>query len=169
MAVLLCALLAGCAGSVESRTFADIIRGAQSAELNVTKPPAQYLSNGVADLQPLLDRTLAELSRYYAGDLLAQTVSRYQAEIRSVLSTKSGGRVGGVTSVELKDVTLSGRTARVKARVTVWFKTAQFWWQDPGARPSASNVMDLDLHLVQDGGRWKIDQEISQFAPGGGP
>jgi hypothetical protein len=34
---------------------------------------------------------------------------------------------------------------------------------------AATNVIDLDTHLVKDGGTWKIDREHSQFAPGGGP
>jgi hypothetical protein len=39
---------------------------------------------------------------------------------------------------------------------------------DPQTRPSASNVIDLDLHLIRDAA-WKIDHESQQFAPGGGP
>jgi hypothetical protein len=168
---VLLSCLTSCSPSAQSRSFADVIRDAQSAELNVTDPPARYLADGVgADLlQPMLNRMETELSKYYAGDLLAQKISEHQGEIRAMLSARAGGRVGGVSSVDLVDVQMSGRTARVKARVSVWFKTAQFWSQDPRTRPSATNVMDLDLHLIQNGGRWKIDEEIWRFAPSGGP
>jgi hypothetical protein len=54
--------------------------------------------------------------------------------------------------------------------VTVWFKTAQFWYQPVTSQPrAATNIIDIDLYRVKDGGAWKIDQEQWQFAPGGGP
>jgi hypothetical protein len=37
------------------------------------------------------------------------------------------------------------------------------------SQPAETNVIDLDLHLVKDGGGWKIDQEHWRSAPGGGP
>jgi len=168
---LLCTILAACGQPAESRALSDVIRGAQTAELSVTNPPSQYHAAGVASdvLQPMLDHAQTELSKYYVGDLLRQKIAGKRGEIRDMLSAKAGGSVGGVSLVDLKDVRVSGRTAQVKARVTVWFKSAQFWWQDPGTRPSATNVMDLDVHLVQAGGAWRIDQETWQFAPGGGP
>jgi hypothetical protein len=171
VAALLLTMLAACGPPAESRALSDVIRGAQTAELNLANPPSHYHIDGVgADaLQPMLDHAQAELSKYYAGDLLRQKISTHQDGIRGLLAAKAGGRVGGVSAIDLQDVRVSGRTAQVKARVTVWFKTAQFWWQDPSSRPSATNVMDLDLHLIRADGAWKIDRETWRFAPGGGP
>jgi hypothetical protein len=134
-------------------------------------PPNRYQADGLAAdmLQPMPDQAQTELSRYYAGGLLAKKISDQQRAIRTMVSARAGGSVGGVSALDLKDVQSAGGAARVKARVTVWFKTAQFWWQDPKTRPRASNVIDLDLNLVRDGGVWKINQESSNFAPGGGP
>jgi hypothetical protein len=64
---------------------------------------------------------------------------------------------------------VSGQTARVRAEVTLWFKTAQFWYQPVTGQPAETNIVDLDLHLVRDATGWKIDEEHWQFAPGGGP
>jgi hypothetical protein len=171
VAALLLTLLAACGPPAESRALSDVIRGAQTTELNVANPPSHYHTDGVGSdaLGPMLDRAQAELSKYYTGDLLRQKISSHQDGIRGLLEAKAGGTVGGVSSIDVKDVHVSGRSAQVKARVTVWFKTAQFWWQDPSSRPSATNVMDLDRHLIQADGAWKIDQETWRFAPGGGP
>src|SRR5207244_1062951 len=81
----------------------------------------------------------------------------------------AGGRIGGVRALDLKDVQVSGATAKVRAEVTVWFKTAQVWDQSVTSRPEATNIIDLDLQLIKDAGTWKMDREDSQFAPGGGP
>jgi hypothetical protein len=148
-----------------------VIRAAQAAELNLVNPPDTYRADGLAVdvLQPMLDHAQTVLSKYYAGGLLTRKISEKQGAIRTMLSARAGGSVGGVSALDLKDVQSSGGTARVKARVTIWFKTAPFWWQDPKTDPSASNVIDLDLHLIRDASVWKIDRESWQFAPGGGP
>jgi hypothetical protein len=64
---------------------------------------------------------------------------------------------------------VSSDSARVNARVRLWFKTAQFWWQDPQSRPAATNIIDLQLRLSRADGNWKIVEESRQFARGGGP
>ena len=157
--------------SPEEAAFASVIRGAQTAELNLEVVPAGYQGPGSpAELiQPVLDRVQTELARFYVGSLLARKVTQYQEGIRGMAEAGSGGRVGGVRALDLKNVQVSGGTAKVSAEVTVWFKSAQLWDQSVTSQPEATNVIDLDLHLVKDGGAWKIDQEHSQFAPGGGP
>ena len=149
---LLCALLAGCGESAESRALSNVIRGAQAAELNLMNPPDSYRAEGLATdvLQPMIDRAQTELSKYYAGGLLTKKLLEKQGAIRTMLSARAGGSVGGVSALDLKDVQSSRGAARVKARVTIWFRAAQFWWQDPKTRPSASNVIDLELHLIRD-------------------
>jgi hypothetical protein len=144
-------VLTACGGkpSPEASALANVIRGAQAAELNLD------------------GRT--ELAKYYVGPLLVRKVAQHQDGIRRMAEAGAGGRVGGVRKLDLKNVQVSGATAKVSAEVTVWFKTAQFWYQSVTSRPEATNVIDLDLHLLKDGGTWKIDQEHWQFAPGGGP
>jgi hypothetical protein len=165
--------LTACGGKPppEASALADAIRGAQIAELNLEVVPAGYNGPGssASTIQPVLDLVPTELGKYYVGALLARKVTQYQDGIRGMAQAGAGGRVGGVRTLTLKDVQVSGATAKVSAEVTVWFKTAQFWDQSVTSRPEATNVIDLDLHLVKDGGTWKIDQEHSQFAPGGGP
>jgi hypothetical protein len=155
MATVTMALAAGCgpSPSPESAELATVIRGAQSAELNV---------DTMRDLQ-------AELARYYVGTLLARKVTQYQNAINAKFQAGAGDRIGGVRKLDLKDVQISGATANVKAEVTVWFKTAQFRDQPVTSRPASTNVIDLDLHLIKEGGTWRIDQERSRFALGGGP
>jgi hypothetical protein len=95
---------------------------------------------------------------------------QHQNGIRQMAEAGGGGRVGGVKRLDLRGVRVSGTSANVSAEVTVWFNSAQFWYQPVTSRPgSATNIIDLDLHLVKDGGTWKIDHEHWQFAPGGGP
>jgi hypothetical protein len=144
-------LAAACGGkpSPEAAAFSDVIRGSQTAELNL-------------DGQP-------ELAKYYVATLLARKVAEHQDGLRRMAEAGAGGRVGGVRTLTLKDVQVSGETANVSAEVTVWFKTAQFSYQSVTSRPEVTNIIDLDLHLVKDGGTWKIDQEHWRFAPGGGP
>jgi hypothetical protein len=157
--------------SPEEAALASVIRGAQTAELNLVVVPAGYQGPGSSAevMQPVLDRIQTELAKYYVGSLLASKVTQYQDGIRGMARAGAGARVGGVRRLTLKDVQVSGATAQVSAEVTVWFKSAQFWYQSVTGRPEATNVIDLDLHLVKDGGTWKIDQEHWQFAPGGGP
>jgi hypothetical protein len=120
-------------------------------------------------MQPVLDHVQTELARYYVGTLLARKVAEHQGGIRAIAEAGGGGRIGGVKALDLKDVQVSDQTAKVRAQVTVWFKTAQFWYQPVTSQPAATNVLDLDLHLVRDADGWKIDEEHWQFAPGGGP
>jgi hypothetical protein len=157
--------------SAESAALADVIRGVQTAQLNLDTVPAGY--NGPGDsadvMQPVLDHVQSELAKYYVGTLLTRKVTERQDEVRAMAKAGGGGRIGGVKVLDLKDVQVSGQTAKVRAEVTLWFKTAQFWYQPVASRPAATNIVDLDLHLVRDPGGWKIDQEHWQFAPGGGP
>lgn len=154
-AILVIGLATACgpSPSPESVALATVIRGAQTAELNVDTVP---------ELQ-------AELAKYYVGTLLARKVAQYQNAINAKVQAGGGDRIGGVRRLDLKDVQVSGATATVKAEVTVWFKTAQFRDQPATNHPAFTNVIDLDLHLLKDGSTWKIEQEHSQFAPGGGP
>ena len=170
-AAILLASACGQRASPEEVALASVIRGAQTAELNLEVVPSGYNGPGSsADvIQPVLDRVQTELATYYVGALLARKVTQYQDAIRGMAKAGAGGRMGGVRALDLKDVQVSGETAKVRAEVTVWFKTAQVWDQSVTSRPEATNIIDLDLHLVKDGGSWKIDQEQSQFAPGGGP
>jgi hypothetical protein len=165
--------LAGCGGklSPDASALADVIRGAQTAELNVEVLPAGYYGPGSSAelIQPALDHVQTELTKYYVGSLLARKVTQYQEAIRGMAKAGGGGRIGGVRALDLKDVQVSGATAKVRAEVTVWFKTAQVWDQSVASRPEATNIIDLDLQLIKDGGTWKIVREDSQFAPGGGP
>ena len=139
--------------SPESTALADVIRGAQTAELNVDTAP---------DIQ-------AALEKYYTGPLLSRKAIQYQTATRAKADAGGGDRIGGVKTLDLKSVQVTGATATVSAEVTVWFKTAQFHYQSASSQPTETNIIDLDLHLIKDGGVWKIDQEHSQFAPGGGP
>jgi hypothetical protein len=159
--------------SPEEPALADVIRGAQTAELNLETVPAGYHgpSSSAEVLQPALDHVQRELTKYYVGTVLARKVTQHQNGIRQMAEAGGGGHIGGVKTLALRDVRVSGATASVSAEVTVWFKSAQFWYQPipSQAEPAETNVIDLDLHLVKDGGTWKIDQEHWQFAPGGGP
>jgi hypothetical protein len=164
---------ASCEGpSPDAAALADVISGAETAELNLEILPAGYHGPGspAEVMQPVLDRVPAELTKYYVGTLLTRKVSQHQNGIRQMSEAGGGGRIGGVKTLALKDVRVSGATASVSAEVTVWFKSAQYWYQEVASQPrAATNVVDLDLHLVKDGGTWKIDQEHWHFAPGGGP
>lgn len=164
-------VLIACGQPLGSAALSDVVRNAETAQLNATDPPAGYIRTGDAApvRQLMVDRANAELARFYADPALARELSATDDSINQMLDRKGGGRAGGVTDLELTEVQISGNAARAKARVTVWFKTAQFWWQDPHTRPSATNVIELDLHFVRRDGVWKIDQETWQFAPGGGP
>jgi hypothetical protein len=162
--------------SPEEPALADVIRGAQTAELNLETVSAGYQGPGSSAevLQPVLDNVPTELMKYYVGTLLARKVTQHQNGIRQMAEAGGGGRIGGVRTLALRDVRVSGATASVSAEVTVWFKSAQFWYQPIASQavtsqPTETNVIDLDLHLVKEGGTWKIDQEHWQFAPGGGP
>lgn len=172
-AVVACVVLVGCgAQPAVFRPLADLVRDAQTVELNVTNPPASYIRDGdpTPVRQLMLDRADVALARDYADPALAQKVANVDRAITGMLDQKGGGRIGGVTSVVLSDVQISAATAHTKARVIVWFKTAQFWWQDPKAfHWAATSVIDLDLHFVRVDDTWKIDRESWQFAPGGGP
>jgi hypothetical protein len=157
--------------SPEAAALVGVVRGAQTAELNLETVPAGYQGPGTSGelVQPELDHVQTELAKYYVGALLARKVAQYQNGIRGMAEGGGGGRVGGVRRLDLRDVQVSGGSATVRAEVTVWFKSAQFWYQSVSIQPEATNVIDLDVHLVKDGGSWKIDKEHSQFAPGGGP
>ncbi|HXM53526.1 MAG TPA: hypothetical protein VN913_09630 [Candidatus Binatus sp.] len=172
-ATLVIMLGSACSGrpSPEAAALADVIRGAQTAELNLETVPAGYHGPGSSaeSIQPVLDQVPTQLTKYYVGTLLAGKVTQHQNGIRQMAAGGGGGRIGGVKTLALRDVRVSSATATVSAEVTVWFKTAQFWNQPVSSQPAETNVIDLDLHLVRDGGTWKIDQEHSQFAPGGGP
>jgi hypothetical protein len=157
----------------EAAALADVIRGAETAELNLWILPAGYHGPGSSAvvMQPVLDHVPTELKKYYVGTLLARKVAQHQNGVRQMAEAGGGGRIGGVKTLALKGVRVSGATATVSAEVTVWFKSAQFWYQPipSQAEPAETNVIDLDLHLVKDSGTWKIDQEHWHFAPGGGP
>lgn len=162
--------------SPEAAALADVIRGAETAELNLETVPAGYHGPGSSAelMQPVLDHVPTELAKYYVGTLLARKVTQHQNGIRQMAEAGGGGRIGGVKTLALRIVRVSGATAIISAEVTVWFRSAQFWYQPitsqaETSQPAETNVIDLDLHLVKDGGTWKIDQEHSQFAPGGGP
>jgi hypothetical protein len=144
-------VLTACGGkpSPEASALANVIRGAQTAELNPDGKP--------------------DLARYYVGTLLARKVAEHQLALRQRVEAGAGGSIGGVRTLTLKDVQVTGATAKVSAEVTVWFKSAQFSGQSVISRPEATNIIDLVVHLVKDGGTWKIDQEHWQFAPAGGP
>lgn len=167
-------LMAGCGPQpAEWRPLADLIRDAETVELNVTNPPASYIHDGDPGpvRQPMLDRAEANLGRDFVDPALAREFAAAHTGITAMLDHKGGGRVGGVTSVALSGVQIFRNEAHARARVGVWFKTAQFWWQDPRSEPypAATNVIDFDLDFVRVGGAWKIDRESWQFAPGGGP
>ena len=167
-------LLASACGqrpSPEQAALANVIRGSQTAELNLEVVPDGYHGPGssAALIQPALDHVQTELAKYYVGSLLARKVTQHQDAIRGMAEAGAGGRIGGVRALDLKDVQVSGATAKVRAEVTVWFKTAQVWDQSVTSRPEATNIIDLDLQLIKDAGTWKIGREDSQFAPGGGP
>jgi hypothetical protein len=134
--VVACVVFAGCGAQPAAwRPLADVVRDAQAVELNATNPPASYIRDGDPGpvRQSMLDRADAALRRDYVDQALAQEVANVHRDITAMLDQKGGGRTGGVTSVELSDVQISGVTAHAQARVSVWFKTAQFWWQDPKA------------------------------------
>jgi len=172
-ATLAIMLASACSGrtSPEAAALADVIRGAQTAELNLETVPAGYRgpSSSAELMQPVLDHVPTELAKYYVGTLLARKVTQHRNGIRQMAEAGGGGRIGGVKTLALRVVWVSGATASVSAEVTVWFKSAQFWNQPVSSQPAETNVIDLDLHLVNDGRTWKIDQEHWQFAPGGGP
>ena len=125
--------------SPEGAALANVVRGAQTAKLNLD-----------------VDQVQTELAKYYVGTLLARKVTQHQDAIRGMAEAGAGGRIGGVRALDLKDVQVSGATAKVRAEVTVWFKTAQVWDQSVTSRPEATNIIDLDLQLIKDGGSWKI-------------
>jgi len=172
-ATVAAALATACGGSPspEASALADSIRGAQTAELNLEVVPAGYAGPGTSAelIQPALDHVQTELAKYYVGSLLARKVTQHQDAIRGMAEAGAGGRIGGVRALDLKDVQVSGATAKVRAEVTVWFKTAQVWDQFVSNRPEATNIIDLYLQLIKDGITCKIDRDDSQFAPGGGP
>jgi hypothetical protein len=158
--------------SAESVELADLIRRAQTAELNLERLPAEYRGpdSPAETVRPALDHVQTELARYYVGALLAKKVAEHQGGIRALAEAGGGNRIGGVKALDLQDVQVSGQTAKVRAEVTLWLKTAQFWYQPVTSQPAATNIVDLDLRLVRDAaGGWKIDEEHWQFAPGGGP
>jgi hypothetical protein len=157
--------------SAESVALADLIRRAQTAELNLDRLPVGYRGPGSSaeTVRPALDHVQTELARYYVGTLLAQKVAEHEGGIRAIAQAGGGNRIGDVKALDLKDVQVSGQTAKVRAEVTLWFKTAQFWYQPVTSQPAETNIVDLDLHVVRDAGGWKIDEEHWQFAPGGGP
>jgi len=157
--------------SAESVALADLILRAETAELNLESLPVGYQGPGSSaeTVRPALDHVQTELARYYVGTLLAQKVAEHEGGIRGLAEAGGGNRIGGVKALDLRDVHVSGQTARVRAEVTLWFKTAQFWYQPVTSQPAATNIVDLDLHLVRDADGWKIDEEHWQFAPGGGP
>ena len=164
-------VLAGCGEPPQSKALADVVRGEQTARLNVDDFPVSYRHDGNAAviLQPMLDRVAASFARYDSEPLLTRRVAEEQQGLRQVLDARGGGRIGGVADLTMSDVQVSGHEARAHARVTVWFKSAQFWQQDPRTFPSATNILDLDLQFVEVNGRWTIDREAEAFAPGGGP
>ncbi len=163
-------LLTSC-GEIVSGPLVDVTRNAEAAQLNVTAAPASYHQTGnagaVRDL--LLQHMRSTLARYYAGAALAEPLVNGEGSIAAMLDQHGGGRLGGLRQVELTDLRISGATARAKGRVTLWFKTAQFWWQDPQSFPAQSTVEDLELHFVKRNGVWTIDQESAAYAPGQGP
>jgi hypothetical protein len=157
--------------SAESVALADVIRRAESAELSFESLPVGYRGPGSSaeTVRPALDDVQTELARYYVGTLLARKVAEHEGGIQALAEAGGGDRIGGVKTLDVKDVHVSGQAARVRARVTLWFKTAQFWYQPVTSQPAETNIVDLDLHLVRDAGGWKIDEEHWQIAPGGGP
>jgi hypothetical protein len=172
-ATLAIALASACSErpSPQVAALADVIRGAQTAELKLQTLPDGYNGPGSSSelMRPLLDDGQTELAKYYVGTLLTRKVAEYQRDVGAMFSAGGGGRVGGVKTLSLSNIQVNGTTAKVSAEVTVWFKTAQFWYQSPTTRMPETNIIDLELHLVKDGGSWKIDQEHQQYAPGGGP
>jgi len=100
--------------SPEAAALVGVVRGAQTAELNLETVPAGYHGPGTSAelVQPALDHVQTELAKYYVGALLARKAAQCQNGIRGMAEGGGGGR-------------------------------------------------DLDVHLVKDGGTWKIDQEHS--------
>jgi len=90
----------------ESAALADVIREAQTAELNLDTVPAGYQGPGspATVMQPVLDHVQTELAKYYVGTLLARKVEQYQAGIRAIAVAGGGARVGGVRALDLKDI-----------------------------------------------------------------
>ncbi len=135
-------LATACGGSQspEASALADAVRGAQTAELNVEVVPAGYHGPGSSAelIQPALDHVQTELAKYYVGSLLARKVTQHQDAIRGMAQVGAGGRIGGVRALDLKDVQVSGATAKVRAEVTVWFKTAQVWDQSVSSKTVAA-------------------------------
>jgi hypothetical protein len=72
--------------SPEEAALASVIRGAQTAELNLVVVPAGYQGpESSADvIQPVLDRVKTELAKYYVGSLLASKVTQYQDGVRGM-------------------------------------------------------------------------------------
>src|SRR5256885_10633560 len=81
-AVALIVLATACGQKLppESVALVDVIRGAQTAELNLDSAP---------DIQ-------AELAKYYSGPLLARKATQYQTAIRAIRDAGGGERIGGV-------------------------------------------------------------------------
>src|SRR3979411_140570 len=79
--------------SPEASALADVIRGAQTAELNTDVVPPEYHGPGSAAsaMQPVLDRVRTELGKYYIGSLLTRKVNEHQDGIRGMAQAGAGG------------------------------------------------------------------------------
>src|SRR2546427_360358 len=121
-AVALIVLATACGQKLppESAALVDVIRGAQTAELNLDTAP---------DIQ-------VELAKYYTGPLLSRKAIQYQTAIRAKADAGGGDRIGGVKTLDLKSVQVSGAT--IQARCVSRLRSASSAVTNPVAVRSAS-------------------------------
>jgi len=100
--------------SAESVELAAVIRGAQTAELNLETIPVGYQGPGTSAvvMEPVLDRAQTELARYYVGTLLAHKVAEYQSGTKR---SPTPGAVGASAASRPSDSRTCGSPIRRRA------------------------------------------------------
>lgn len=155
------------AADADTVAIRKTVAGALASERRLPLAVAQAVSRGAKELSAAVDHANSELTRFYAGDVLAREIGFVQRATQEAAGPDDRVTIGPprVTAIHI-----TGTTATVTASVTGSATSSQV---GPDGKLVAVDTPQqtfiYSLVLTKQSGAWLITGESGTFAPGDEP
>jgi len=113
----------------------------------------------------------AKFAQYFSSDALTRKIDILRRDAQDYDRPEALTDSEGIRNIVVRTIAISGDSATVTAQAEAWAISVvpSPWGWAASATASTSATFDWSFHLTNSGGRWLIDVEQGDFAPGNGP
>jgi|GEM_PF-1705358 hypothetical protein len=113
----------------------------------------------------------AKFAQYFTGDVLVRDIDTLRGDAETYDQPEALTDSEGVRNIVVRTIVISGDSATVTAQAELWAVSVipSPWGRTASATSSVAGTFDWSFHLTKTSGKWLIDSEDGNFAPGNGP